>query len=56
MGRAVESVRQLRVAMESVDPALLTHDDRAALLELVARSYDAKTAGGGVLAPSPRPA
>jgi len=43
--------------MQSVDPALLTYDDRAALLELVARSYDAKTAGGGgVLAPSPRPA
>lgn len=41
----MEVVSQLRTLLHLVDPALLTKDDRLALLDLVGRCFE--TAGGG---------
>lgn len=45
-------LQKLRDCLDRIDPATLTHDDRAALLSLVARSMEAKEAGGGSSRPS----
>ena len=47
-GKAImELLAQLRSLMAAVDPALLTHDDRRALLALIERSFDAATVARG---------
>ena len=45
----VDLVKQLRSVLSLVDPALLTHADRCALLGLAHSSYEARIAGGGGL-------
>jgi hypothetical protein len=46
-GAGVDTVQQLRAAMNSVDPAVLTVEDRRALLDLAQAAFLAKSAGGG---------
>jgi len=41
----MDAVQRLRQAMTEVDPALLSVDDRLALLDLIERTF---TAGGGL--------
>lgn len=43
----VELVKQLRALIRSVDPELLTVDDRIALIDLLERTYVAKSVGDG---------
>ena len=45
-GFTVKHVYQLRHLANVIDPALLTHDDRRALLALIERSFDAATGHG----------
>ena len=47
----VDLVKQLRSVLSLVDPALLTHADRCALLGLAHSSYEARIAGGGLRFP-----
>ena len=42
----MKHVYQLRHLANVIDPALLTHDDRRALLALIERSFDAATGHG----------
>jgi DNA-binding protein YbaB len=37
----MEQVEQLRILVRIIDPALLTTEDRASLLDLIHRAFDA---------------
>lgn len=43
----MDDVVQFRRLLGTVDPNLLTHADRAALLDLVYRALEVKSSGGG---------
>ena len=43
----VDWLAELRMAVDNVDPAALTAQDRAALLALFEAALDARTTGGG---------
>ena len=47
---------ELRMAVDNVDPAALTAQDRAALLALFEAALDARTTGGGDALGPPRSA
>lgn len=44
----MEAVEQLRSAIKNVDPALLTTEDRLALLDLAQAAFLQTAGGGGV--------
>jgi len=46
-GEQVEHINTLRHLLPMIDPALLTREDRAALLDLIGRAFDATNSGGG---------
>ena len=44
---SVDDIGQFRRLLASIDPQLLTHADRAALIDLIERALAVKSFGGG---------
>ena len=45
--QGMDTLGQFRTLVAEVDPKLLTHADRAALIDLIERALEVKVQGGG---------